>query len=80
MNTALESRTSPMHARSLLTAINDASARYFPRREIIVEWLEAYLARTPDEGAVIDDEKADLVALDRYLRSNHVTVARDSAG
>jgi hypothetical protein len=76
MDSSLAATTPLAHARSLLAAIHDAPAVVFPRREIIVAWLEDYLARARHKGYLVDDaETKDLTALERFLRRNQIAVS-----
>lgn len=71
------------HARGLRAGIVGAPQVWLPRREILVEWLDGFLARTARSSYELETtEAADLRALDRFLRRNHVplTVAAGSAG
>jgi hypothetical protein len=67
---------SPAQARSLLADIAEAPDASFPRRETIVGWLNAYLQRSERPGYEMDPADAsDLVALEKFLRSQRVPVA-----
>ena len=64
------------HARSLLADIQGAPETFLPRREPIVDWLNAYLLRSDRRGYVTEPaEAADLVAVEKLLRSHKVPVA-----
>ncbi len=70
--------TEPKHclqARSLRADLLAAPDVWLPRREIVLEWLNAFLLRaakpTYDLG---ETEEADLTALDLFLRKRKVPV------
>ena len=77
MNTdTAETRTNQVHARSLLTDIQNAPDIALPRRETLVDWLNAYLVRAERRGYVgAPAETDDLVALDKFLRSVRIPAA-----
>jgi hypothetical protein len=79
MNTdTVETRTNQAHARSLLADIQHAPQIALPRRETLVDWLNAYLVRAERRGYVdVRAETDDLVALDKFLRSAQIPVAAD---
>jgi hypothetical protein len=75
-----ESGSNQIHARSLLADLKCAPSTPIPRRETIVDWLNAYLVRSDIAGYVAGpDETADLVALDEFLRSHQIPIAVESA-
>ena len=57
------------HARSLLASMQSAPDAYLPRRAILADWLNAFVARASlpkyELGAT---EAEDLTALDSFLR------------
>jgi hypothetical protein len=61
------------HAKSLLADIMGSPAVALPRRETLIDWLQAYLLRSDSRGYVAEpSEGTDLNALERFLRSNGV--------
>jgi hypothetical protein len=64
------------HARSLLAGMQAAPEAYLPRRAILSEWLNAFVARASlpryELGAT---EAEDLVALEEFLRGKDIAVA-----
>lgn len=63
-------------ARSLRADILAAPAVWLPRREILLEWLGAFLVRAAaPKYELQDDDAADLRALDRFLRQLDIPVA-----
>jgi hypothetical protein len=75
-----ESGPNQTHARSLLADLKRAPGTPIPRRETIVDWLNAYLVRSDKTGYVAGpEEAADLIALDEFLRSHQIPVAVESA-
>ena len=71
-----DEESNQVHARSLLADIQGAPQTALPRREALVDWLNALLARAERRGYVMaPTETADLVALEKFLRSHEVPVA-----
>ena len=76
-------RTSPLmqiqyvtQARSLRTDILEAPTVWLPRREILLDWLNAFLQRAEKPKYELGEtEASDLVALDHFLRRKKVPVA-----
>ena len=69
-------QSNQVHARALLADIQGAPQTSLPRRETLVDWLNAFLVRADRRGYVSEaTETADLVALDKFLRSHEVPVA-----
>jgi hypothetical protein len=65
-----------VQARGLRADILAAPTVWLPRRDIIVEWLNTFLLRAATPGAALEEsDVSDLVALDRFLRKQHVPVA-----
>jgi hypothetical protein len=63
-------------AKALLADIQGSPAVALPRRETIVDWLEAYLRRSDRRGYVMDDsEGTDLHALARFLRAHGIALS-----
>jgi hypothetical protein len=64
------------HARSLQADILAAPGVTLPRRAVLLEWLEAFLARAKGPGFELGEHDAsDLRALDLFLRRQKVPVA-----
>jgi hypothetical protein len=64
------------HAKALLADIQGAPSTFLPRRETLVDWLNAYLLRSDRRGYVVDaTETADLAELEKFLREHDVPVA-----
>jgi hypothetical protein len=80
MNSATdEKKTSQTHARALLEDIQRAPEIALPRRETLVDWLNAFLLRAGRRGYVMAQaETEDLIALDRFLRSLNIPVAAEA--
>jgi hypothetical protein len=75
-----DSGSNQTHAKSLLADLKCAPGTPIPRRETIVNWLNAYLVRSDKTGYVAGpDEAADLVAVEEFLRSHQIPVAVESA-
>ncbi|MBI5766356.1 MAG: hypothetical protein HZA93_01065 [Verrucomicrobia bacterium] len=65
-----------IHARALQADILAAPAVWLPRREILLEWLAAFLTRAAGPRYELGEtEAADLHALEQFLRRQHVPVA-----
>jgi hypothetical protein len=65
-----------IHARALQADILAAPSVWLPRREILLEWLKAFLARAAAPRYELDEnETSDLRALDQFLRKQKVPVA-----
>lgn len=65
-----------IHARALRADILAAPDVWLPRREILLDWLNAFLARAAAPKYELDQtEEADLAALDQFLRKTKVPVA-----
>jgi hypothetical protein len=63
------------HARALLADIAGSPTIYLPRRDILVEWLQAFVGRAQATSYDLPDTEAkDLAALDEFLRANNVPV------
>jgi hypothetical protein len=61
------------YARSLLEDIQSAATGVLPRREILLNWLDAFLQRTAQMGFQLKPDELDtLLALDRLLRVNRI--------
>jgi hypothetical protein len=64
------------HARALRTAILAAPQIWLPRRDILLEWLSAFLERAASARYELADTEADdLRALEAFLRQQHIRVA-----
>jgi FAD/FMN-containing dehydrogenase len=75
-----EEKPNQTHARSLLADIQGAPETFLPRRETIVDWLNAYLLRSDRRGYVMEPTEADdLAAVEKLLRSHKVPVAARAA-
>jgi hypothetical protein len=75
MKTA-EPSSNQIQAKALLADILGSPATVLPRRDTLVDWLKTLLARSNQKDYVADEtESADLIALDRFLRTNDVPVA-----
>lgn len=71
-----EEKTHQTQARALLADIQDAPETIIPRREAIVDWLNAYLLRSNRKEYVMEQTDADdLIALKKFLRAYQVPVA-----
>jgi len=65
-----------VHAKALLADIQGAPSTFLPRRDALVDWLNAYLLRSDRRGYVMDPtETADLLELEKFLRTHDVPVA-----
>ncbi len=65
-----------IHARSLQADILAAPDVWLPRREILLDWLQSFLARAAAPKYELDvSEATDLRALDQFLRRQKVPVA-----
>jgi len=65
-----------IQARALQADILAAPGVWLPRREILLEWLSAFLNRAVAPKYVCDgSEVADLEALNQFLRKRKVPVA-----
>jgi hypothetical protein len=65
-----------MHARALQADILAAPGVWLPRRDILLEWLNAFLVRAAASKYELEEsEAADLRALDQFLRKQKVPVA-----
>jgi hypothetical protein len=63
------------YARSLLEDVQSAAAVVLPSREILKNWLGAFLQRTGQMGFQLKPDELDtLIALDRMLRINRIPV------
>lgn len=64
------------HAHALRTAILAAPEIWLPRRVILLEWLDSFLARVAStEYELSRDDTTDLNALDGFLRKRRVPLA-----
>lgn len=64
-------------ARSLRADLLASPTVWLPRREILLEWLNAFLARAKaTEYELGATEADDLAAVDRFLRTNQIPIAR----
>jgi hypothetical protein len=76
MKTTTAGKEIQTQARALLADIEGAPTTSLPRRETIVDWLNAFLVRTDKKGYVLGEtEAADLNELDQFLRTYDVPVA-----
>lgn len=58
-----------VHARSLRADVIAAPATWIPRREIILDWLNAFITRAQISSYSMDEvEGTDLAALELFLR------------
>ena len=65
-----------IHARQLRADILGSPAVWLPRRDILLDWLNAFLLRvTTPEYALDENEAPDLAAVDEYLRKRKVPAA-----
>lgn len=65
-----------IHARAMQADILAAPAVWLPRRDILLEWLKAFLVRAGAPRYELEEtEAADLRALDQFLRKQKVPVA-----
>ena len=65
-----------VHARALRANILAAPQVWLPRREVLLEWLNAFLLRAAVPAYKVESaETADLTALDHFLRKQKVPVA-----
>ncbi len=64
------------HARALQADINASPGVWLPRRDVLLEWLAAFLVRAGAPSYVLRENEADnLAALDQFLRRQKVPVA-----
>jgi hypothetical protein len=64
------------HARALRADILAAPAVWLPRREVLLEWLAAFLLRAETSSYVLGDTEADdLAALEQFLRKKKIPLA-----
>jgi hypothetical protein len=64
-----------IHARALQADIVAAPSVWLPRREILLQWLMAFLARAATPRYEMEEGEADdLRALDQFLRKQKVPV------
>ncbi|HVW22797.1 MAG TPA: hypothetical protein VHC86_16400 [Opitutaceae bacterium] len=64
------------HACTLRSEIVGSPATWLPRREDLLEWLNAFVARSHRASYELGEtEEADLAALDAYLRRMKVPAA-----
>lgn len=65
-----------IRARALKADILAAPGVWLPRREILLDWLDAFLDRASAPKYEIEESEAsDLRALDQFLRKQKVPVA-----
>lgn len=65
-----------LQARGLRADILGAPAVWLPRRDALLEWLNAFLVRSSAAKYELGEtEASDLVALERFLRKQKVPVA-----
>jgi len=65
-----------IHARTLRADILAAPGVWLPRREILLEWLNAFLLRAESSKYELEEtEASDLTALDQFLRRKKVPVS-----
>ena len=63
------------HARSLRADIIAAPAIWLPRREVLLEWLAAFVTRAEAPSYELDETEADdLAALERFLRDKKIPI------
>lgn len=63
------------YARSLLEDLQAAAADVLPRRQMFINWLDAFLQRTGQMGFQLKPDELDtLIAVDRFLRINRIPV------
>lgn len=63
-------------ARALRADILAAPAVWLPRRDDLLQWLDGFVERADVPAYDLGEtEAADLKALDRFLRQQHVPVA-----
>jgi len=68
------------HARSLIAGMQAAPDAYLPRRAILADWLDAFVARASEPRYELGSTEAeDLTALDGFLRSKDIAVAESAA-
>jgi hypothetical protein len=68
-------------AQAMRDEINAAPDVWLPRREILLDWLNAFVQRAEKPSYELGEtEAADLTALDRFLRRKRVPVAPAHAG
>ena len=64
------------HARHLRADIMAAPEIWLPRREVLLDWLNAFLRRAEVAKYELGEtEEADLAALETFLRRKHVPAA-----
>ncbi len=69
-------KTNQMQAQTLLADIEAAPSTALPRREAVVAWLNAFLARSNHKNYVMGETEADdLIALNKFLRTYDVPAA-----
>jgi hypothetical protein len=65
-----------LHARQLLADIVGAPTVWLPRREVVTDWLNQFIARAAQPAFVLGETEAeDLTALDQFLRKKKIPVA-----
>ena len=75
-NYTADEKGAQTHAKALLADIQGAPSAFLPRRETLVDWLNAYLVRSDRRGYVVDPtETTDLAELEKFLRAHDVPVA-----
>jgi hypothetical protein len=75
-NHTAEEKTNQLLAKSLLADIQGAPTAFLPRRDTLVDWLNAYLLRAARPGYVMDPTEADdLAELEKFIRAHDVPVA-----
>ena len=61
------------YARSLLDDIQAVAAEVLPRRDLLINWLDAFVQRAGQFGFQLEPDELDtLIALDRFLRINRI--------
>lgn len=62
-----------LHARALRADILAAPDVWLPRREVLLEWLDAFVRRAARATYSLGEtEAADLTALDQFLRKKGI--------
>lgn len=65
-----------IHARALQADILAAPGVWLPRRDILLDWLGAFIARVAAPKYELEENEAsDLCALDQFLRKHEVPAA-----
>jgi hypothetical protein len=64
------------HARQLRADILGSPTVWLPRRDVLLDWLNAFLLRAGRSASALEEsDQPDLAALDQFLRIRKIPIA-----